>query len=153
MEVVTITENKKQLLDLLLLGDEQEDMIDKYLPLCDLHVLYVGGSPASLCAVTREADGVIEIKNLATEPREQKKGYGSYLLDYVSKKYQGQGRLLQLGTGDVPWILRFYGSCGFQYDHSIPRFFTDNYREAMFEDGHQLIDMIYLSKPLQALVF
>ena len=27
-----ITENKKQFLDLLLLADEQESMIDKYLP-------------------------------------------------------------------------------------------------------------------------
>ena len=148
MEVVTITENKKQFLDLLLLGDEQEDMIDKYLPQCDLHVLYAEGNPVSLCAVTREGEGVIEIKNLATEPREQKKDYGSYLLDYVSKAYQGRGKFLQLGTGDVPWILKFYNDCGFQFAHSIPNFFTDNYHEPIYEDGHQLVDMIYLSKPL-----
>ena len=31
MRVVDITENKKQYLDLLLLADEQEDMVDRYL--------------------------------------------------------------------------------------------------------------------------
>jgi hypothetical protein len=37
-----ITENKKQFLDLLLLADEQEDMIDKYLPQGDMFALYDG---------------------------------------------------------------------------------------------------------------
>lgn len=31
MKIVEITENKKQYLDLLLLADEQETMIDRYL--------------------------------------------------------------------------------------------------------------------------
>jgi hypothetical protein len=35
-----IIENKKQFLDLLLLADEQENMIDKYLPNGDLFALY-----------------------------------------------------------------------------------------------------------------
>jgi len=32
MKIKKITENKKQFLDLLFLADEQENMIDKYLP-------------------------------------------------------------------------------------------------------------------------
>ena len=32
MKIEKITDNKKQYLDLLLLADEQENMIDKYLP-------------------------------------------------------------------------------------------------------------------------
>ena len=31
MKIVEVKENKKQYLDLLLLADEQEDMIDRYL--------------------------------------------------------------------------------------------------------------------------
>ena len=31
MRIVEVTENKKQYLDLLLLADEQEDMVDRYL--------------------------------------------------------------------------------------------------------------------------
>ena len=31
MDIIEVTDNKKQYLDLLLLADEQEDMIDRYL--------------------------------------------------------------------------------------------------------------------------
>ena len=31
MRIVEVSENKKQYLDLLLLADEQEDMVDRYL--------------------------------------------------------------------------------------------------------------------------
>jgi hypothetical protein len=34
--------------------------------------------------------------------------------------------------------------CGFVYSHTIKDFFTKNYNHKMFEDGRQLIDMIYL---------
>ena len=40
MKVEIILDNKKQFLDLLLLADEQEDMIDKYLDRGDMFALY-----------------------------------------------------------------------------------------------------------------
>ncbi len=40
VKIEKIIENKKQFLDLLLLADEQETMIDKYLPGGDLFALY-----------------------------------------------------------------------------------------------------------------
>jgi hypothetical protein len=40
LKIERIIENKKRFLDLLLLADEQEDMIDKYLPGGDLFALY-----------------------------------------------------------------------------------------------------------------
>ena len=40
IRIEKIIENKKQFLDLLLLADEQENMIDKYLPSGDLFALY-----------------------------------------------------------------------------------------------------------------
>ena len=39
MKIVEITENKKEYLDLLLLADEQEDMIDRYLDRGTMYVL------------------------------------------------------------------------------------------------------------------
>ena len=39
MTITQITENKKQYLDLLLLADEQESMIDRYLERGELFVL------------------------------------------------------------------------------------------------------------------
>jgi Trp operon repressor len=40
MKIEKIIENKKQFLDLLLLADEQENMIDRYLTSGDLFALY-----------------------------------------------------------------------------------------------------------------
>ena len=39
MKIIEITENKKQYLDLLLLADEQENMIDRYLNKGRMYVL------------------------------------------------------------------------------------------------------------------
>ena len=39
MDIIQITENKKLYIDLLLLADEQEDMIDKYIDSGDMFIL------------------------------------------------------------------------------------------------------------------
>ena len=51
-----ITNNKKQYIDLLLLADEQEDMIDKYLERGEMFVLEDDGIKAE-CVITKEGDG------------------------------------------------------------------------------------------------
>ena len=53
MEIKLVTSDKKEFLDLLLLADEQESMIDRYLERGDMFVLYDDGLKA-LCVVTRE---------------------------------------------------------------------------------------------------
>ena len=55
--------NKKQFLPLLLLADEQEDMIDRYLNRGTMYVLYDDGVKCE-CVVTDEGKGVLEIKIL-----------------------------------------------------------------------------------------
>ena len=51
-----------------------------------------------------------------------------------------------VGTGDVPSSLGFYHSCGFTESLRIQNFFTDHYDHPMFEDGKQLVDMVYLKR-------
>jgi ribosomal protein S18 acetylase RimI-like enzyme len=51
-----------------------------------------------------------------------------------------------VGTGDVPSALSFYQKCGFAESHRIKNFFMDNYDHPMFEDGKQLVDMVYLKR-------
>ena len=71
MNVDIINENKKAFLDLLLLADEQEDMIDKYLDRGTLFALYDDGLK-SICVVTKEEGDSFEIQSLATYPEFQK---------------------------------------------------------------------------------
>lgn len=54
MEIKIINENKKQFIDLLLLADEQESMIDRYLERGDLFALY-DNDLKSICVVTEES--------------------------------------------------------------------------------------------------
>lgn len=145
MEIIEIKENKKQFLPLLLLADEQEDMIDKYLNRGTMYVLYDDGVKCE-CVVTDEGNGILEIKNIATEPEYQGKGYGKALIDFVSKTYKGKYFTLQVGTGDSPLTIPFYEKCGFVRSHIIKDFFVDNYNHPIYEAGTQLVDMIYLQK-------
>lgn len=62
MTIKEIKENKKQFLPLLLLADEQEDMIDRYLDRGTMYVLDDDGVKCE-CVVTDEGNGVLEIKN------------------------------------------------------------------------------------------
>ena len=72
MEIREIKKNKKQFISLLLLADEQEDMIDRYLDRGAMFVLDDEGV-RSECIVTDEGEGVLEIKNIATYPADQGK--------------------------------------------------------------------------------
>ncbi len=53
MNIIQLTENKKQHIDLLLLADEQESMIDRYLERGDMFVLDDNGVKA-VCVVTND---------------------------------------------------------------------------------------------------
>ena len=147
MVIIEVTENKKQYLDLLLLADEQEDMIDRYLDNGRMYVLDDNGIKCE-CVITDEGNGVLKIKNIATVSEHQGKGYAKALIDFVVKKYKEQYTVLQVGTGDSPLTIPFYEKCGFVRSHSVPNFFTDNYNHPIFECGIQLVDMVYLQRPL-----
>lgn len=147
MNITEIKENKKRFLDLLLLADEQENMIDRYLARGTMFVLEDSGIK-TVCVVTDEGGGILEIKNIVTKPEYQRRGYGKKMLDFIACKYKGQYKILQVGTGDSPLTIPFYESRGFERSHVVKGFFTDNYDHPIFEGGKQLADMVYLRKRL-----
>ena len=126
MKIEEVLGDRRRFLDLLLLGDEQESMIDAYLDRGDMFALYDGGLK-SICVVTREGDGICELKNIATYEECQGQGYGRRLVEYIFEHYRGRCRVMLVGTGDSPRILRFYERCGFTVSHRIEGFFLDHY--------------------------
>lgn len=148
MSIIEITCDKKRFLPLLLLADEQESMIDRYLDRGTLYVLEDDGVKA-LCVVTDEGGGMLELKNLAVAPTFQRRGYGRALVKFLCQTYAGAYHTIQVGTGDSSLTLPFYKACGFTYSHVVKNFFSDHYDHPIFEDGKQLIDMIYLQMPLK----
>ncbi len=147
MNIREIKENKKQYLSLLLLADEQEDMIDRYIDRGTMYVLDDDGVKCE-CVVTDEGEGILEIKNIATEPQYQGKGYARAMIDFICRKYKGDFSILQVGTGDSPLTVPFYEKCGFVRSHTVKNFFTDNYNHPIYECGVLLTDMVYLRKNL-----
>jgi len=147
MKIEKITDNKKQYLDLLLLADEQENMIDKYLPDGDLFALY-DNDLKSVCVVVPTDSETCELKNIATYEKYQGKGYGRALINFIINFYKSNYKTMLVGTGETPAILSFYESCGFEISYRVKNFFTDNYDHPIFEGDIQLVDMIYLKRDL-----
>lgn len=147
MKIREVTDCKKEYLALLLLADEQEDMVDRYLGRGTMYVLEDGGVKAE-CVVTDEGDGILELKNIAVKPDCQGKGYGKALVDFLVQTYIGQYTVLQVGTGDSPSTIPFYESCGFRRHHLVRNFFTDHYDHPIYECGVQLVDMVYLQRKI-----
>ena len=138
---------KKQYLELLLLGDEQESMIDRYLEWGEMFIMFSteAGSPIGVAVVTDKGDGVW---NIAISPSFQRHGYGKRFIAYLCQQYKGIKQIMQVGTGDSVQTTSFYRSCGFHYSHTIPNFFTDHYDHPIIEEGKLLQDMIYFRKEL-----
>ena len=147
MQIRIVTEQKKRYLELLLLGDEQENMIDRYLERGAMYVLE-DPEPAGVCVVTDEGNGILELKNIAVSPAVRGRGYGRAMLKFLQSRYRGQYRLLQAGTGDSPLTVPFYEACGFRRHHLVKNFFTDHYDHPIYERGMQLVDMVYLQRAL-----
>lgn len=122
-------------------------MIDRYLARGRMYVLDDHGVKAE-CVVTDEGGGCLEIKNLATDPAYQARGYGRALIAFLVAQYKGQYSVLQVGTGDSPLTVPFYERCGFTRSHVKRNFFVDHYDHPIYEGGVQLIDMIYLQRKL-----
>ena len=139
MQIRLVSTGKKRFLPLLLLADEQESMIDRYLERGDLYVMYdkLFTEPVAVAVVTDEGKGIRELKNLAVAPHWQRKGYGRQMVEYLCQRYQNVCHTLTVGTGDSRMTISFYQS-----------FFTLHYDHPIVEDGKVLKDMYYFSLTL-----
>ncbi len=147
MEIQAVLEGKRDYMELLLLADEQEDMVLRYLDRGEMFLLR-DPEVVGQCVVTREEEGVYEIKSISVLPQAQGRGYGRALLGFVEDHYADRCRLLLVGTGDSPLTMPFYLKCGFREHHRIPDFFTHNYDHPIAEAGVLLRDMVVLCKEL-----
>ena len=149
MEIRCIAQDKKRYIDLLLLADEQESMIDRYLERGDMYAGIEGERAVCVCVVPDEGEGVLEIKNLAVAPEKQGHGYGRVMIDFVARTYRDRFSVLRVGTGESPLTLPFYEKCGFEIAGRIENFFTDNYDHPIIEGGVLLRDMVILERGIQ----
>lgn len=145
LAIERVDSDKRAYMHLLLIGDESEPMIGRYLDRGTLYVGRLGEQAVAVCMTTDEGPGLIEVKNLAVLPDYRRRGIGRAMLLHVERMHPGM--TLTLGTGETPSTLRFYRSCGYRFSHRVPGFFTDHYPSPIVEEGVTLRDMVYLVKP------
>lgn len=149
MRLQWIPTDKKRFLPLLLLADEQESMIDRYLMRGTMYAACEGEQALGVMVVVRLSQRTYELKNLAVVPARQRTGIGRWMIEELCRICRERGAdTLRVGTGESPSTLRFYQACGFSVCGREPDFFTKNYDHPIVEDGVTLTDMIYLEKQL-----
>lgn len=149
MEILEIAEDKEKYIPLLLIGDEEEAMIMRYLPRGRLFVMRGGGTALCAAVVTDEGGGTAELKNISVPPEFQRRGHGRAMMEFIERRCRERGfSELILGTGETPRTLGFYESRGFSVFRRERDFFTKNYSRPIIDGGALLRDMIYLRKEL-----
>ncbi|MHA7110005.1 GNAT family N-acetyltransferase [Sunxiuqinia elliptica] len=150
MKVRKLTRGEEIPYNLLLLGDETVEAINRYITKSSLFVCEEDGELIAVGALFPIDERVVELKNIAVVPAFQGKGIGSLLLEHVQEemKLAGYEEML-VGTPDVAIKqLTFYRKSGFKNDHIRKNFFLDNYPQPIIEDGIQLKDMQVMKKRL-----
>lgn len=148
MRIRRIRVQKRRFLALLLVGDEDERMVERYLDKGTLYVLFKAGKPRAVTVVTDAGEGVLELNNLAVLQALQRRGLGRRLISFLERRYRGTFHTLLAGTGESETTLGFYRRLGFVYSHRVKDFFTLNYPRPIVEGGVLLKDLVYLRKSL-----
>lgn len=147
-DIRLVWDGRMRHVDLLLLADEDETMLRRYLDRGEMFAVSLGDETVAACIVTNEGNGVREIQNLAVRTGWQRHGIGRWLLALAEERYRACTRLLRVGTGDSPLTIPFYEACGFRPVSRDSGYFLRHYDQPIFEAGRQLTDRVVLEKPL-----
>ncbi|GEK31463.1 N-acetyltransferase [Kurthia zopfii] len=139
---------REKLLDLLLLADEDQDVVMGYINEGKLFEINENNKRAGVIQII-ECEGYYEIKNIAIIPELQGQGIGKKALRFVERiSYDDGAQLMKVGTANSSISnIAFYQKAGYRLDSITHDFFTD-YKEPIFENGIQAIDMLYFAKEL-----
>jgi ribosomal protein S18 acetylase RimI-like enzyme len=141
---------KKTPYDLLFLADPSFEMIEKYILKSSIYVAALEDQIIGVIALYVIDNECIEIKNIAVLETHQGKGIGKQLLTYAIAEARKKGfQEIQIGTANSSiGQLALYQKMGFEIDHILKSFFTDNYPEPMYENGILVRDMLVLKMKL-----
>ncbi|HIW20522.1 MAG TPA: GNAT family N-acetyltransferase [Candidatus Dorea intestinavium] len=150
MRIERIEEDKDNFIDILFLGEENEEKIRKYLDKGDLYALYDDEVLRTLCIVVMLNNRKCELKELVTIEEDRGQGYGSYMLEYVSQIYSSSCDVMYVASPNNPKALGFYTERGFLNAHVNPSFFAKYYEQAEKVIAQELGKVIYLKKLLES---
>lgn len=139
---------REKFLNILLLADEDEGIVKEYINEGRLFEINQDAKRIGVIQVIDHED-FTEIKNIAIVATYRLKGYGKRALKFVEQIcYDNGAQVMKVGTANSSISnIAFYQKAGYRLDSIEHDFFTD-YKEPIFEDGIQAIDMLYFTKEL-----
>lgn len=149
MLIREVSDNRRDYMPLLLLADEQESMIERYIDHGTMYVLEEDGEVRAECVVTDEGNGILEIQSLAVAEEHQRHGYGREMIRFIVRHYHDEYSTLKVCTGDSPLTVPFYESCGFAIYDKTKDYFIEHYDHPIFEGGRRLRDRVCMKMDLK----
>lgn len=135
---------------LLLEADPSQSIVEGYLAKSSLWRLERSNQLLGIYVLTPISEVLAEVKNIAVDVNQQRRGYGFRLLQHASEQAQSEGYIkLRIGTGNTSIDQqRLYQKAGFSIVYTDKGFFTRNYPTPIFEHGALCTDMVVLEKDL-----
>lgn len=91
--ITEVYSDRKQFLPLLLIGDESETMIDRYIGQGNLYARFLDGVPIAVVMTVSIDSTTVEVKNLAVADRFRRQGYGRRMLRHIENRHPGKTSL------------------------------------------------------------
>lgn len=135
---------------LLLIADPSKENVDAYIPGSRIYTAVLQGETIGCYALYDLGSHSMEIKNIAVSEKHQGRGIGTALLNHAIENARVLGvQTLVIGTGNSSiGQLHLYQKLGFRITGIKKDLFRDNYKDRIFENGIECIDMIMLEMRL-----
>lgn len=136
--------------NLLLLADETNETIDRYINNSEIFVLEKKNNIIAIYVLQSKDKDCIEIKNIAVDEDYQGIGIGKFLLkDAEIRAKKGGFKTMIIGTAEAAIKqLDLYQKIGFEIFDIRKNFFINNYPEPIYENGRLCKHMVMLKKQL-----
>lgn len=133
-------------IDLLLLADPSEKIVKEYISRSQNYILIEDDKVIGVIVMLPTRPNTLEIVNIAIDPSYQGKGYAKKLLKFAINEAKNQEfKHIEIGTANSSINqLALYQKIGFRVNYIDKDFFLKNYKDEIFENHIQAIDMIRL---------
>ena len=142
--------HRMEYLPFLVMADESESVVKEYIAEGQMLAIIVdSGTVAGVALFLEEAEGLVELKNIALDPQFRGRGLGKQVIDIAFEIFKGQSfQKMIVGTANSSIAnLAFYQKAGFRMVEIRKDFFL-KYPEPIFEDGIQAMDMVMFERVL-----
>ena len=137
-------------MELLLLADPSEKLVKEYLGRGQCFIATMNDEIIGVIVLIKTRPETVEIVNVAVREDHQNRGIGKKLVLFaIDKAREQQIKTIEIGTGNSGMSqLALYQKCGFRITGVDREFFIRHYKEKIYENGIQVVDMIRLSLDL-----